>query len=134
MKKLFSFLIVIVSVFSFASAQGPKSVNDDLKKVDAQIAKAKVDALSDVSKLNVSGRYISTADTLEVSQSVKFIKINNMLIPTAAFTQSTPVFMSVDAWAAVLEIINSREYGKIPATTISQILQAIGQQLPRKEN
>ena len=123
-------LILLLSFFAFAfstNAQGTKSVNDELKKVDAQIAKAKVDALADVSKK-------ANADTLEVSQSVKFIKINNMLIPTAAFIQSVPVFLPAEAWLAVLEIINTRKYGDIPVTTISQIIQAIGQQLPRKEN
>lgn len=123
-------LILLLSFFAFAfstNAQGTKSVNEELKKVDAQIAKAKANALADVSKK-------ANADTLEVSQSVKFIKINNMLIPTAAFIQSVPVFLTADAWAAVLEIINSRDYGKLPATTIGQIIQAIGQQIPRKEN
>lgn len=130
MKKLFTILAV---AFSFtATAQGTKSVNEELKKVDAQIAKAKADAIADVSKFNKLS--IGSTDTLEIKPGVKFIKINNMLIPTAAFTQSVPVFLSADAWVAVLEIINTREYGKIPATTIGQIIQAIGQQLPRKEN
>lgn len=123
-------LILLLSFFAFAfstNAQGTKSVNDELKKVDAQIAKAKVDALADVSKK-------ANADTLEVSSSVKFIKINNMLIPTAAFSQSVPVFLSAEDWSAVLEIINTRDYAKLPATTIGQIIQAIGQQIPRKEN
>ena len=73
-------------------------------------------------------------DTLTIGDATKFIVIKDRIYPMAAFTQSVPVFLSADAWGAVLEIINTREYGKIPATTIGQIIQAIGQQLPRKEN
>lgn len=120
--------IILLSFFAFAfstNAQGTKSVNEELKKVDAQIAKAKADALADVSKK-------ASADTLDVSPSVKFIKINNMLIPTAAFSQSVPVFLSAEAWLAVIEIINTRKYGDIPATTINEIIESIFIQVKQK--
>lgn len=73
MKKLFTILAVAFTFTFTATAQGTKSVNEELKKVDAQIAKAKADAIADASKKGNS-------DTLEVSQAVKFIKINGKLI------------------------------------------------------
>lgn len=76
MKK--ALLILAVAVAFTATAQGTKSVNDELKKVDAQIAKAKADALSDASKFNKLS--IGSTDTLEIKPGVKFIKLNGKLI------------------------------------------------------
>jgi hypothetical protein len=76
----------------------------------------------------------TAADTAVITDKIKFVKIGAAIYPVEAFTKNVPVFMSAQGWDAVLQIINTREYGKLPASVIAEILQAISQQLPKKEN
>lgn len=125
MKKLLFISALLIAATSFAQEK---------PKPDYKAAAEKAKAATDL-QFGISAN-LATAkgDTLTIGDSAKFIVIKDRIYPVAAFTQSVPVFLSADAWGAVLEIINSRDYGKIPATTIGQIIQAIGQQIPRKEN
>lgn len=125
MKKLLFISALLFAATTFAQEK---------PKPDYKAAAEKAKAATDL-QFNISAN-LSTAkgDTLTIGDAAKFIVIKDRIYPVAAFTQSVPVFLSADAWGAVLEIINSRDYGKIPATTIGQIIQAIGQQIPRKEN
>lgn len=131
MKKAFLFLAISITLCTAALSQEKpkpdfKEIAEKAKAVTDKELSKQIKDLQSVKNLNV--------DTVSVPDSAKYVKIKDRLFPVAAFTQSVPVFLSADAWGAVLEIINSRDYGKIPATTIGQIIQAIGQQLPRKEN
>jgi len=72
------------------------------------------------------------SDTLEVPTTAKFIKINGRLYQAEAFKKSLPVFLLPEAWVAVIEILNTRDYGKLPATTVTQICQGIDQQIPKQ--
>lgn len=131
MKKTITILAVLMITVTAFSQEKPKP---DYKKLAAK-AKAETDKafnLSDGSESIELGRLKS--DTLTVTEAAKFIKINGRVLPVAAFTQSVPVFLTADAWYAVLQIIDSRDYGKISAMTIGQIIQGIGQQLPQKSN
>lgn len=125
MKKLLFISALLFAATTFAQEK---------PKPDYKAAAEKAKAATDL-QFNISAN-LATAkgDTLTIGDAAKFIVIKDRIYPVAAFTQSVPVFLSADAWGAVLEIINSRDYGKIPATTIGQIIQAIGQQIPRKEN
>lgn len=123
-------IIFILAAILFTTAVTAQSKNN----WDTIISKAKkatdlhfAQGSKEVARLNV--------DTLTVDLSqVKFVKLNGRIYQSSAFTQSAPVFLSVDGWVMVLEIINNRDYGKLPATSIGQIIQAISQQIPRKEN
>ena len=125
MKKLLFISALLFAATTFAQEK---------PKPDYKAAAEKAKAATDL-QFGISAN-LATAkgDTLTIGDAAKFIVIKDRIYPVAAFTQSVPVFLSADAWGAVLEIINSRDYGKIPATTIGQIIQAIGQQIPRKEN
>lgn len=125
MKKLLFISALLFAATTFAQEK---------QKPDYKAAAEKAKAATDL-QFGISAN-LATAkgDTLTIGDAAKFIVIKDRIYPVAAFTQSVPVFLSADAWGAVLEIINSRDYGKIPATTIGQIIQAIGQQIPRKEN
>lgn len=126
-KTLIFSLLLVFAVSASVQAQ-PKDKYDDIiekakKATDLHFAQGS----KEVARLNV--------DTLTVDLSqVKFVKLNGRIYQSSAFTQSAPVFLSVDGWVMVLEIINNRDYGKLPATSIGQIIQAISQQIPRKEN
>lgn len=131
MKKTITILAVLMITATAFSQEKPKP---DYNKL---AAKAKVETdkafkLTNGSEAIELGRLKS--DTLTVAEAAKFIKINGRVLPVAAFTQSVPVFLTADAWYAVLQIIDSRDYGKISAMTIGQIIQAIGQQLPQQGN
>lgn len=130
MKKL-----LFISALLFAATTFAQEKPKPDYKAAAEKAKTAVDNELKFAPKNQS-KELATAkgDTLTIGDAAKFIVIKDRIYPVAAFTQSVPVFLSADAWGAVLEIINSRDYGKIPATTIGQIIQAIGQQIPRKEN
>lgn len=133
-KAAFIAAFIFSCAISFAqestSKKEPSTVTKELAKINAEKLAAKaVDAVDKELGLKKAG-----SDTLVISDKVKFIQVGDYLIPREAFIKSMPVFLSADAWTAVLEIINSRDYGKIPATTIGQIIQGIAQQLPRKEN
>lgn len=130
MKKLLFISALLFALTSFAQDK-PKTDYSKLAE-KSKYATDKSFTFADISKTTASAK--ANGDTLTVLDPTKFIVIKDRIYPVAAFTQSVPVFLSGDAWGAVLEIINSRDYGKIPATTIGQIIQAIGQQLPRKEN
>jgi len=125
MKKLLFISALLFAVTAFAQ---------DKPKPDYKAAAEKAKAATDLQFCISANLATVKGDTLTIGDATKFIVINDRIYPMAAFTQSVPVFLSADAWGAVLEIINTREYGKIPATTIGQIIQAIGQQIPRKEN
>lgn len=128
MKKVFTILAIAVTL----SATAQEKTKTDFK-ASAEKAKAATD--KDLkSKIDELQMVKISIDTVDVLDAAKFIKIKDRIYPIEAFTKSVPVFLSADAWGAVLEIINSRDYGKIPATTIGQIIQGIAQQLPRKEN
>ncbi|WP_438946336.1 hypothetical protein [Sediminibacterium sp.] len=128
MKKALFIVTLLFSVSAFAQEKPKPDFKEIAEKAKADVDKKLDKKIKELQSVNIS------VDTLDIPDSAKYIKIKDRLIPVAAFTQSVPVFLSADAWGAVLEIINSRDYGKIPATTIGQIIQAIGQQLPRKEN
>lgn len=131
MKKTITILAVLMITATAFSQDKPKP---DYNKLAAK-AKAETDKafnLTNGSEAIELGRLKS--DTLTVTDAAKFIKINGRVLPVAAFTQSVPVFLTADAWYAVLQIIDSRDYGKISAMTIGQIIQGIGQQLPQKGN
>lgn len=128
MKKALFIGTLLFSVSAFAQEKPKPDFKEIAEKAKADVDKKLDKKIKELQSVNIS------VDTLDIPDSAKYIKIKDRLIPVAAFTQSVPVFLSADAWGAVLEIINSRDYGKIPATTIGQIIQAIGQQLPRKEN
>ena len=125
MKKLLFISALLFAATTFAQEK---------LKPDYKAAAEKAKAATDL-QFGISANLATVkGDTLTIGDAAKFIVIKDRIYPVAAFTQSVPVFLSADAWGAVLEIINSRDYGKIPATTIGQIIQAIGQQIPRKEN
>lgn len=131
MKKTITILAVLMITATAFSQEKPKL---DYNKLAAK-AKSETDKafnFTNGSEAIQLGRL--TSDTLTVTEAAKFIKINGRLLPVEAFTKSVPVFLSADAWNAVLQIIDSRDYGKISAMTIGQIIQAIGQQLPQKSN
>lgn len=131
MKKTITILAVSLITATAFSQEKPKP---DYNKLAAK-AKAETDKAFNITNGSESielGRLKS--DTLTVNEAAKFIKINGRVLPVAAFTQSVPVFLNADAWNAVLQIIDSREYGKIPAMTIGQIIQAIAQQIPQKSS
>lgn len=131
MKKTITILAVLMITATAFSQEKPKP---DYNKLAAK-AKSETDKafnFTNGSEAIQLGRL--TSDTLTVTEAAKFIKINGRVLPVAAFTQSVPVFLSADAWNAVLQIIDSRDYGKISAMTIGQIIQAIGQQLPQQGN
>lgn len=128
MKKAILILATVINFSTIASAQTQKP---DIKAV------ANKAALTTDKEFGIKAplsKQIGKAegDTLEILKDAKFIKINNMLIPTEAFSKSVPVFLSADAWSAVLEIINSRDYGKLPATTINEIIESIFIQVKQK--
>jgi len=125
MKKLLFISALLFAATTFAQEK---------PKPDYKVAAEKAKAATDLQFGISSNLATAKGDTLTIGDAAKFIVIKDRIYPVAAFTQSVPVFLSADAWGAVLEIINSRDYGKIPATTIGQIIQAIGQQIPRKEN
>lgn len=131
MKKTITILAVMMITATAFSQEKPKP---DYNKLAAKAIAETDKALTLINKSidNELGRLKS--DTLTVTEAAKFIKINGRVLPVAAFTQSVPVFLSADAWNAVLQIIDSRDYGKISAMTIGQIIQAIGQQLPQQGN
>lgn len=125
MKKLLFISALLFAATTFAQEK---------PKPDYKAAAEKAKAATDLQFSSSANLATAKGDTLTIGDAAKFIVIKDRIYPVAAFTQSVPVFLSADAWGAVLEIINSRDYGKIPATTIGQIIQAIGQQIPRKEN
>lgn len=128
MKKLLFISALFIAATSFAQEKPKTDFKESAEKAKAATDKKFEKQINDLQTVKVS------VDTVEVLDGAKFIKIKDRIFPVEAFTKSVPVFLTADAWGAVLEIINSRDYGKIPATTIGQIIQAIGQQLPRKEN
>lgn len=128
-------MLFISAISTAVTAQEKPSIKESAEKAKVSVEKSLSDRISELADASKLIKYASSkADTLTVLDGTKYVVIKGVIYPVAAFTQSVPVFLSADAWAAVLEIINSRDYGKIPATTIGQIIQAIGQQLPRKEN
>lgn len=123
--------MLFVSAIGILSVNAQEKAKPDFKKV-AEKAQAAVDAELKIS--NGGSKLVATAkgDSLIVGDSAKYVVIKDRVYPVSAFTQSAPIFLPADAWLAVLEIINTRKYGDIPVTTISQIIQAIGQQIPQK--
>ncbi len=123
--------MLFVSSIGILSVNAQEKAKPDFKKV-AEKAQAAVDAELKIS--NGGSKLVATAkgDSLIVGDSAKYVVIKDRVYPVSAFTQSAPIFLPADAWLAVLEIINTRKYGDIPVTTISQIIQAIGQQIPQK--
>ncbi len=128
MKKLFTILALAVTLSATAQEKPKTDFKASAEKAKAATDKELKNKIDELQMVKIS------VDTVDVLDAAKFIKIKDRIYPIEAFTKSVPVFLSADAWGAVLEIINSRDYGKIPATTIGQIIQAIGQQLPRKDN
>lgn len=128
MKKLLFISALFIAATAFAQEKPKTDLKESAEKAKAATDKKFEKQINDLQTVKVS------VDTVDILEGAKFIKIKERIYPVEAFTKSVPVFLSAEAWGAVLEIINSRDYGKIPATTIGQIIQAIGQQLPRKEN
>lgn len=112
-KTLFIIALALISVVTFSQEKPieKKTVTNDKKEVTT----------------------IHQSDTVTVAGTAKFIKIGDKVWPAEAFSKNVPVFLTTEVWYAILEIINTREYGKNPSTLITQILQAIAQQLPKKE-
>lgn len=126
MKKTIFILAAIIFTVT-VQAQTKEKYDDIIEKAKKATDLHFAQGSKEVARLNV--------DTLTVDLSqVKFVKLNGRIYQSAAFTQYAPVFLGVEGWEMVLEIVNNRDYGKLPATAIGQIIQAISQQIPRKEN
>lgn len=122
-KVLFLFAIL------FATAVTVSAQQTDFKKVAKEAAKETDSTYAKKIKELVT----VNVDTLIVKDSVKFIQIAGKKYAMVSFKQEVVVFLYPEAWNAVLEIINTRDYGKLPNTFVSQIIQGIGQQLPPKQ-
>ncbi len=112
MKKTIMAIAVLFSTFSVASAQ---------EKIHL-----KTDSTAKVEIVKVVG------DTIKVLPNATFIEIGGKIYHYSAFKSFIPIFMSSAEWGEVLNIINTRDYGKTPATVVAQLIQAIGQYLPRQ--
>lgn len=126
MKKALFILTLLFSVSAFAQEKPKPDFKEIAEKAKVDVDKKLEKKIKELQSVNIS------VDTMEIPDSAKYIKIKDRLIPVAAFTQSTPIFLPAEAWLVVLEIINTRKYGDIPLTTVSQIIQAISQQIPQK--
>lgn len=129
----FSKCLILSLLMIFAVSIAVPAQPKDKDKVGEIVEKAKKATDLHFSTSSTVAQLSGDTLTVDLSQ-VKFVKLNGRIYQSSAFTQSAPVFLSVDGWVMVLEIINNRDYGKLPATSIGQIIQAISQQIPRKEN
>ena len=121
------------AISTAVTAQEKPSIKDSAAKAKISADKMyaeKISELTDASNIIKYAR--SKSDTLTVLDGTKYVVIKGVMYPVSAFTQTAPIFLPAEAWLVVLEIVNTRKYGDIPLTTVSQIIQAISQQIPQK--
>lgn len=133
MKKLIIAMLLVSTISTAVNAQEKPSIKESAEKAKVSVDKSLSDKIFELTDGSKVIKYASSkSDTLTVLDGTKYVVIKGVMYPVSAFTQTAPIFLPADAWLAVLEIINTRKYGDIPVTTISQIIQAIGQQIPQK--
>lgn len=126
-------MLLVSTISTAVNAQEKPSIKESAEKAKASADKALADKISELTDVSKTIKYASSkSDTLTVLDGTKYVVIKGVMYPVSAFTQSAPIFLPAEAWLDVLEIINTRKYGDIPLTTVSQIIQAISQQIPQK--
>lgn len=121
MKTLFTLVAIVFALTVSAQEKKP-----DLKALAKEAAKETDSTYAKRIKELVT----VNLDTLVIKDSVKIIQIAGKKYYVAQFAQSTPVFLTADGWNYVLEIINTRNYGNLTASAVTQLINGIANQLP----